>query len=356
MELRLRPACRLNLRARLAYARTLTAGDDEIARRFQTLETSPLFDRLLKSGVITAVAGVPRYSPRRITGHLVRGTPDGVAAALDGCSEEVALMSRMGREVFEEAFLQEEPLSDAERAERCGITTAQAKQLRQLVDRIYVQHEFSDETTVGPAAPAMITVATISIEDGVPVPAYVNVGAWKGRYRVDVRRRDLLLRSVSSADAGALRALLFELDLLEKRNSLLQRSLRVILEVQRDYLLSRNPDTRRPLTQTDLARQLQVAPNVINRLISNKAVEMPWGLALPIRELLSSRKVILRDHVYLMASERPRLTDNEIRVLVARRFGVTLSRQSIWNYRRELHAPRELGSGAFGRSPGSDGR
>ena len=348
--LRLRTACLQSLKARLEFARTLEAPEREIEANLRILEASPIFLLLKKAGVVAPATGIPRLAVRRFIGYQLRGTAEGIGAALNGRSHEIAIMSRLGQSLFEDVFLCDEPLSDNERAVRCGITCAEARQLRELVDRIYIESEVSDTGISAARQSSPEAVARFSVASGAPQLEFFNGKIWRGRYVVDLQRRDALLRTLTTAEACQARSFLFELELLERRNSLLHRLLDVVMEVQRIYLVSKDPDDRRPLTQAEVAGRLHVAPSVINRLISNKAVELPWGLEAPIKALFPSRKTILRDQVYILAVARPALTDNEIRVEVGRLFGVSLSRTSIGQYRNELRAPRGTTCGRRGEA------
>jgi len=100
--------------------------------------------------------------------------------------------------------------------------------------------------------------------------------------------------------------------------------------------LSRNPADRRPLTQESVATRLQTAPSVINRLISNKSIQLPWGLEAPMKTLFPSSKSLMRDRLYDLAIANPLYREKELRHQMARLHGAYLSRQSITQYRKEL--------------------
>ena len=76
-------------------------------------------------------------------------------------------------------------------------------------------------------------------------------------------------------------------------------------------------------------------PSVLNRLISNKSIELPWGLETPLKTLFPSRKSMLLERLHGLIREYPASTDDELRVLIARMYGAKLSCRSIAQYRAD---------------------
>jgi DNA-directed RNA polymerase specialized sigma54-like protein len=91
-----------------------------------------------------------------------------------------------------------------------------------------------------------------------------------------------------------------------------------------------------PLTQKALSDRLDISPSVLNRLIANKSVELPWGLEAALSVFVPSRKALLRDQLHDLALARPELSDEGLRAAIRELHGVELSRRSIAQYRKEL--------------------
>jgi DNA-directed RNA polymerase specialized sigma54-like protein len=102
------------------------------------------------------------------------------------------------------------------------------------------------------------------------------------------------------------------------------------------YFVSGDPGQREPLTQRSVSEKLDMLPSVFNRLISNKSIELPWGLETPLKTLFPSRKSMLLDRLHELIREHPSSTDEELRTLIARIYGAKLSCRSIAQYRAEL--------------------
>lgn len=328
---------RASLRGRLRLAAALRMPERDAEEEIREIEGSRAF-RLLRESRVIAIRPYAdmRFAARRFEGWELRSASQGVAEVLDGRGDLVRLMEGMGQERFEEFFLRADAMSDQQRAQACGISIAQAGQLRELVNRLYIQSEFETGTKHEAPAKVMSAVAGIEVEDGRPVLAFFHRDVWKGRYEVDSGRRSEVLARLDPADAREAESLLFKIDLLERRKSTLFQALEALIVHQADYLVTRDPAQRRPLTQRALAAQLAVAPNAFNMLISNKSIQLPWGLEAPVKHLMPSAKTILLERLHELATERPRLSDQALGLELARRFGARLSRRSVAQYRNDL--------------------
>jgi RNA polymerase sigma-54 factor len=174
------------------------------------------------------------------------------------------------------------------------------------------------------------------VEDGKPGLAFFNRQIWKGRYQVNEDKSRRMLASLPAAEARRLEGFLRELGLLDRRKSTLYRVLEALIETQEPFFVSGDPDQRRPLTQRELSDKLDISPSVLNRLISNKSVQLPWGLEAPMKTLVPSRKSLIRDRLHDLVRQYPASTDEELGRKIDRRYGVRLSLRSIAQYRTEL--------------------
>ena len=153
-----------------------------------------------------------------------------------------------------------------------------------------------------------------------------------------VRKTQLteFMSTLPAAESSKVRNLLYRLKLVDQRKTTLYRLLEEILVAQADYLRTGDPVRRRPLAQRALASKLEVDASVINRLISNKSVQMPWGVEAPLGVFFPSAKDINRELLYALVCAKPELADEELRRELARLHGVLLSRRSVAQYRQEL--------------------
>lgn len=250
----------------------------------------------------------------------------------------MALIQGVGQEKFEACFLKDAVLSDVERAEECDISVADAERLRDFVNRAFIQAEF-EGVVEAPASKVFSAVAGIEIKDGEPALAFFHREIWKGRYKVDGEKLAQLLTGLDPAGKNRVEKLLRKVEYADKRKTTLYRALEILMSVQADYLLTGEPGRRRPLSQKTLAKYLEVDPSVLNRLVSNKSIQMPWGMEAPLAVLLPSSKDVNLERLYAIAAEKRELSDEGLRVELKSRHGVDLSRRSVAQYRKDLHLP-----------------
>jgi len=326
------------LHGRLKLARLMSLSEDEAAKMAAELQADPLFSRLVTAG---AVAGSPlskaSFAARQFAGWDMRAPAQGLGDLLDGASPTVELIRRIGMERFQECFLAEERLSDAQRAKRCGISSAEAASLRGFVDTVYIRGEFEAVGTAPPSAPRKVfsTVAGIAVAGGKPSLRYFNREVWKARYRVDQSRLEVFLSSLPESSRDQARRFASRIAFVERRKTTLLQVLESLLVVQAKYLISGDPAQRQPLTQRSISAAVGVDPSVINRLVSNKAVELPWGLEAPLKALMPSAKTLAKEIVAAFALKNPGLSDEALRVRLASEKQIHLSRRSIAQYRKE---------------------
>ena len=339
-ELRIAPQVKLSLSIaiKIRLARVLAMPETELEKMARGIETDPLFRRLTTTGVL-AISEFPaaRFGARRFAGHGLRVSGSGLPELVDGNCDLARLMQSLGQQRFEKWFLGGGPCSDQERARGCGISVAEARKLREFMDRAFIQGEFEGSTPAA-AAPEKVfgTVARIAIEDGQPVLSFFHRDVWQKRYRVDKGRLVKYLAAMPRTEAGKVKELLSRLEVVERRKTTLYRLLGEVLRIQAEYLRSGDPALRQALTQRALAAKLRAAPSAINQLISNKSVQMPWGLEAPLAIFFPSAKEINRERLYDLASTERELTDEGLRDGMERLHGVRLSRRSIAQYRKEL--------------------
>ena len=313
--------------------------EEEFEKLLKELESCRFFDLLKASGAIN-LSEFPsaRYSARRYAGYGLKFSCGNLPELADGKGDLVGLMQKIGQGKFEACFLKDALMDDVERAEECGITVADAARLRDFVNRAFIQAEF-EGAAEAPAAKIFSAVAGIEIENGIPVLAFFHREIWKGCYKVDGEKLSGLLHGLPDSERDGIEKVLKRVVLADKRKTTLYRALEVLISAQADYLVSGEPERRHPFLQKTLAENLEVDVSVLNRLISNKSIQLPWGTEVPMKLLLPSPKKINLDRIYTLAVESPELSDEALRVELKARHGVELSRRSVAQYRKELALP-----------------
>lgn len=324
------------VQGRLKLARLAEMSEEEFAKELEDLEKSTLFKRLSSLGALTlAEFPAARYAARRYAGYGLKLSAGELPELADGGSGPVELIREIGQDKFEKYFLKCSEISDRARAKECGITEEQARLVREFVNRAFVQAEFMDKPEAAPST-VFSAVAGIEIEDGIASLSFFHREVWKGVYKVDGGKLEACLTGLPKAEARKARNLISRLEFAGRRKATLYSALEILLNIQSDYLASGEPARRRPLSQKTLAKSLGVDQSVLCRLVSNKSVQMPWGVEAPMTTLLPSPKDINRERLYVIAGENPDWSDKELCGELKRRHGVELSRRSAAQYRSEL--------------------
>ncbi|MFA5139844.1 MAG: hypothetical protein WC728_11490 [Elusimicrobiota bacterium] len=321
----------------MKMARLMEMPEREAEELARSIEASPLFKRMSSAGIIlSAQFPSARIAARRFAGYGLRiSAGDGLPELVDGNCDIVRLMRKVGQGLFEEWFLGDRSFSDEDRAHGCEIAMDEARKLREFMDRAFIQSEFEGPA---PEAPERVfsTVAGIEVMGGRPMLAFFHRDIWEKRYRIDREGLQAFLHGMAPREVEQARGLLSSLEAVEQRKTTLYRLLEEVLKAQAKYLLTGEPGRRIPLTQKLIAATLERHPSVINRLISNKSVQMPWGLEAPLSIFFPNGKEINREKLYALACSNPGWRDEDLRKEMERLYGVLLSRRSIAQYRKDL--------------------
>jgi hypothetical protein len=328
----------LRVQARVFLSQVLQMPERDIEDEIRAIESAEDFRSLKDFGVLKLNPySEARWASRRFAGRELCAPDSALPELLNGRGNLARLIKQVGQERFEKCFLKENILSDEARSRICGISPKEVRELRQLIDDIYIQGEFSAAAPLSsPPAQVYSVVAGIEIENSRPALAFFHRDIWKGRYEIDSAKKAELLRILPKSRRREMELFILRLELIERRKSTLYKTLEALIEFQSDYLVSGNLEKRCPLTQRAVAARLGVSPSVINALISNKAVQLPWGLEAPLKSLMPSAKSILLCRLYDLAEEYPAFSDAKLSDLLRRLYGAELSRRSVAQYRSEL--------------------
>ncbi len=320
----------------LKMAHMAGMSEEEFEKYLKEMEGGRVFQLLKASGVINlAEFPAARYAARQYAGYGLKLSGGDLPELADGAGDLVALIQGVGQEKFEACFLKDAVMSDIERAEECDITVKDAERLRDFVNKAFIQAEF-EGAVEAPAAKVFSAVAGIEVKDGEPLLGFFHREIWKGRYKVDSDKLAQLLPGLEPAERNRVEKMLRKVEFADKRKTTLYRTLEILISVQAEYLTTGEPGRRRPLSQKTLAKNLEVDASVINRLVSNKSIQMPWGMEAPISVLLPTSKAVNLERLYSIAAEKPELSDEKLRVELKTRHGVELSRRSVAQYRKDL--------------------
>ncbi len=326
------------IQLQIQLRQTLEMPERNLQQEIQNIEASEDFGLLKESGALRINPySDARWAARRFAGRELRVSDSNLPEFLDGQESLAEIIRRMGQERFEECFLKGDFLSDEERAKICGAPLDEVRKIRGFLDDFYIRSEFASASPP-PEAPrkSYSVVAGIQLENKKPVLAFFSREIWKGRYQIDALKKEELLARLPPKRARDVSGLAAKLLLIERRKSTLYQVLEILIEFQADYLASGDLEKRRPLTQRAVAQKIGVSTSSLQALVSNKALELPWGLEAPLKSLMPTSKAVSLGQINALAAEFPGLSDAELSRALVNLLGLKLSRRSVAQYRSEL--------------------
>ena len=132
---------------------------------------------------------------------------------------------------------------------------------------------------------------------------------------------------------------------INKRNETVQNVGTLICQKQADFLSEKSAELK-PLSNLELAKQLNISPSTVSRILRSKFIQTPKG-ALSMKSLLASsvsktRKVtptqLMEEIQKIIDGEREKLSDQKISDLLNKR-GFNLARRTITKYRKKINLP-----------------
>jgi len=334
---------------RLEQASLLEMPEEEFNRLTAEVESSPMFKKLYRKERIIRYQRYPKtdLSPRfyQLNEDIAAGTGTiDIESLLSNKEDVIRLIKKIGRENFERYFLYPEPeISAAEVARECNLELAEVERINSLINEFSIMSEFYNPSALS-SEHGIHYSKVASIERGTEgfIIGYLSPSYARGRYSIDYERFEELRGSgaITGAEVKKIRQLFKKLELINGRKDTVTRILRGIVEKQVPYFESGNGKAVLPFSQKELAERIGLVPSSISRAISGKSLETPWGEEKALKDFFPRprmfRKVLIRQ---LLETGEEFPSDEAIKAKLEQIFGVSISRRSIADLRRELKFP-----------------
>jgi DNA-directed RNA polymerase specialized sigma54-like protein len=332
---------------RLEQASLLEMPEEEFGKLTVEVESSPLFKKLHGRERIIRYQRYPKtdistrfYQVNEEIAAGGMGTLD-VESLLSNKEDVVREIQKMGLEKFKQYFLYPEPgVSVQEIARECGLEVPEAEKINRLINEFSVMSEFYHPSSLS-SERGIHYSKVASVESGPEgfIVGYVSASYARGKYSIDYQRFEELRGNgiFGAAEAKRIRNLFKKLELINSRKDTLTRILQGIVEKQAVYFESGNGRTLLPFSQKELAERIGVVPSSVSRAISGKSLETPLGKEKALRDFFPHPRMFRKELVrqLLEAGEELR-SDEAIKAKLEQRFGVSISRRSVADLRKEL--------------------
>jgi len=334
---------------RLEQASLLEMSEGEFNRLMVEVESSPLFKKLYRKEKIIRYQKYPRtdISSRfyQLNEEIAAGTGTlDIESLLSDKEDIVRQIQKMGLENFKRYFLYPEPgVSIEEIAQECNLKLIEVEKINSLINEFSIMSEFYNPSALS-SGQGIHYSKVASVERGAEgfIVGYLSPSYARGRYSIDYERFEELKGNgtISGAEAKEIRQLFKRLELINSRKDTVTRILQGIVEKQAPYFESGDAKAILPFSQKELAEKIGLVPSSISRAISGKSLEMPGGEEKALKDFFPRprrfRKELVRQ---LLETGEEFPSDEAIKAKLEQKFGVSISRRSIANLRKELKFP-----------------
>jgi len=334
---------------RLEQAGLLEMPEDEFNRLIADVESSRLFKKLYRKERIIRYQRLPKtdISPSfyQLNEEIAAGTGTiDIESLLSNKEDVIRLIKKIGRENFERYFLYPEPEVSAEEVSQgCNLELAEVERINNLINEFSIMSEFYNPSVLSSEHGIYYSkVASIEREAKGFIIGYLSPSHARGRYSIDYERFEELRQSgaITGAEVKETRQLLKRLELINSRKDTVTRILQGIVEKQAPYFESGNSKAVLPFSQKELAERIGLVPSSISRAISGKSLETPWGEEKALKDFFPRPRMFRKELVrQLLETGEEFPSDEAIKAKLEQTFGVSISRRSIADLRKELKFP-----------------
>ncbi|MBA7599432.1 hypothetical protein ES703_06465 [subsurface metagenome] len=333
---------------RMEQANLLEMPEDEFNRLITETEQSRLFRKLYQKEKLIRYQRFPGtdISPSfyQIKEEMVadRGSLD-VESLLLNKEHIVRQIQKLGLEKFKQYFLfPESGMTLEEIAAECDLGVSEVQKINNLIDEFSIMSEFYHPSNITSDSICYSRVASVEKDKKGFVIGYFSTSLARGRYSIDYERFEEIKATgtFTEVELKEARQLFKKLELINSRKDTVTQILQNIIEKQALYLESGDLKSLLPLSQKELAKKIGLTPSSVSRTIGGKSIDTPWGEEIPLKNFFPRpkrfRKELLRQ---LLETEAEPLSDEAIKDRLDREFGVSVSRRSVANLRKELKIP-----------------
>jgi DNA-directed RNA polymerase specialized sigma54-like protein len=333
---------------RMQQANLLQMPEDEFHRLVTEIERSPLFLRLYRSEKLIHYHRFPKTSISS-SFYLLREEAVADTGSLNVDSllldrkHLVCQIQKLGMERFKRYFLfPESGMTLEEIARECDLDVSQVQEINGLIDEFSIMSEFYHPSNFNSDVIHYSKVASVDRGEEGFVISYFSPSLARGHYLVNYEKFEELSRSgaFSEGEVKEAKQLFGKLELINSRKDTLNQILQGIADKQALYFQTSDSRSLLPFSQKELAKKIGLAPSSVSRAIRGKSIDTPWGEEIPLNQFFPRPKRFRMELLRQLLEDNDGLSSDEmIRTKLWEKFGVSVSRRSVANLRKELRLP-----------------
>ena len=338
------------LKTQVKVAAILSLRPADFARMVEDLEQSPLFKKLFNASENHKAIHRKKFTRGALSNQfyeldenisLPSSSSGNIEIILESKKSLITLIKKIGQENFEKYFLYANgEYSLDQLSSFCKITKNEIEEINDLLTKVFVEGETLNSASMISTPQTFYTKVAQILPDSKNefIIAFQSPHMAQGTYQIDHDKiKELKKMNFFSKDEKKnLREVLTKINFINMRKNSLYQLIVKLTEFQKEFISSDNLEKLNPFTQSRMAKEMQLSPSSISRLIANRTIESPKGDECPMNFFFCSRKRWLKIHLEKLFRESAHLTDNEIKDIIRKTFGIPLSRRSVNQYRSEL--------------------
>ncbi|MEA1965065.1 MAG: hypothetical protein U9O41_08095 [Candidatus Aerophobetes bacterium] len=353
---------KLKIIGRMKLAQLLSLPEDRFEAYISKIENSPLFKQLKQKYRLVNYRRFCDVSTKHFSGFReelpTQQRSFEVEELLDENPQTLVILKKIGETIDREEFskfLQGQKMGIKEIVEKCNLSSEETRIFKNFIDKFQLK-QIIDEPSLNylpflSSENRTFRIASIEkTEDDLIICSLSDENyLCKGKYSINYDRFEELVKGkrFTLSQINEISRLFKKLDLINRRTTTIYQVLYHLKEIQRPFFESGNPEDLFPLTQSELARRINVHPSTISRVIFNKSVFTPQGkekllkfffsqerVENFLRKIFNEEKGKIKKGILLKS-----LNDEMIQEKLNAEYGIEISRRTVCKYRQKMKVP-----------------
>lgn len=332
------------LLGRIKLSNFLSMSEEEFQEYIRLVENDPLFKELMypedpKFKIISRRRFPNARFHYSLNEDLTTSQSNHILQELLSSNEGIInFIRKLGQEKFEKYFLYNEcNLSLKEISDALKLNIDKIKEILNFVNSFLIASELNPHPYTSIVRP-IIKIARITIDKNSKfLIEYLNGDYARGRYVINYKLLYKLKQEnkLPKEKIKKIDKLIKKLELINLRKNIVHRILEKIVEKQKKYFKTGDPNDLVVLKQNELSKELKIHPGTTSRLLNNKSIETPFGEK-KLRFFICNQKRLIKMRIKELLLNKGKMSDAMLCERIRQKYKVKLSRRTICQYRNEL--------------------
>jgi RNA polymerase sigma-54 factor len=313
---------------------SLEMSEDECGSLIDDIKKTRYFKIMINSGIIRNKSSkffthsyLKEYS-------LKDDSKNDYTSLMDDTNPVVSKIKKIGIEKFSKYFLSDK-FDENDISKECGISEKEVSDILKFIDRYYL-FESQDNILTKKAYKTYSTVAKIEVKNKKIKIVFITENIWKERYVINKTLLNRFMPDLKTSEKKKVNEIINKIENIEYRKNVMYNLLKLITEVQSEYIISGDEKKLKPVSQVLISKKINCHPSTINRVVNSKSIILPSNIEIPIKHLITNNKYINRIRLKEILSSTHNLSDRKLSEVFFNRYGVNLSTRTVNSYRKDI--------------------